>query len=94
MTLGPNAVRFAWVKAHVGTQGNEKADQLAREGAEVGDEGERMEKVITEGGLRQEWKRSRAEERKVKGSGVGRVVRWNRKARVNYVHCRTGKGNL
>jgi len=25
---------------------------------------------------------------------MGRVVRWNRKARVNYVHCRTGKGNL
>jgi len=30
----------------------------------------------------------------VKGTGVGRVVRWNRKARVNYVHCRTGTGNL
>jgi len=25
---------------------------------------------------------------------MGRVVRWSRKARVNYVHCRTGKGNL
>ncbi|KAF8455176.1 hypothetical protein BGX38DRAFT_1169497, partial [Terfezia claveryi] len=23
-----------------------------------------------------------------------RVVRWNRKARLNYVQCRTGKGNL
>jgi len=31
-----------------------------------------MEKVITEGGLRQEWKRRRAEERKVKGAGMGR----------------------
>jgi len=30
----------------------------------------------------------------VRGKGIGRVVRWNRKARVNYVHCRTGKGNL
>jgi len=30
----------------------------------------------------------------VRGTGMGRVVRWNRKARVNYVHCRTGKGNL
>jgi len=28
--LGPDAVRFAWVKAHVGTQGNEKADQMAK----------------------------------------------------------------
>lgn len=26
--LGPDAVRFAWVKAHVGTQGSEKADQI------------------------------------------------------------------
>jgi len=92
--LGPDAVRFAWVKAHVGTRGNEKADQMAKSGAELGDEDEGMNKVITEGGLRQEWKRRRAEERKVKGTGMGRVVRWNRKARVNYVHCRTGKGNL
>ena len=30
--LGPNAVRFAWVKAHVGTHGNEKADQMAKSG--------------------------------------------------------------
>jgi len=92
--LGPDAIRFAWVKAHVGTRGNEKADQMAKSGAELGDEDEGMNKVITEGGLRQEWKRRRAEERKVKGTGMGRVVRWNRKARVNYVHCRTGKGNL
>jgi len=53
-----------------------------------------MEKVITEGGLKQEWRRRRAEERKVKGTGMGGVVRWNRKARINDVHCRTGKGNL
>jgi len=92
--LGPDAVRFAWVKAHVGTRGNEKADRMAKAGAELGDEDEGMQKVITEGGLRQEWKRRRAEERKVKGTGMGRVVKWNRKARVNYVHCRTGKGNL
>jgi len=92
--LGPDAVRFAWVKAHVGTRGNERADQMAKSGAELGDEDEGMNKVITEGGLRQEWKRRRAEERKVKGTGMGRVVRWNRKARVNYVHYRTGKGNL
>ena len=92
--LGPDAVRFAWVKAHVGIQGNEKADQMAKAGAELGDENEGMQKVITEGGLRQEWKKRRAEERKVKGTGMGRVVKWNCKARVNYVHCRTGKGNL
>jgi len=57
---------------------------MAKPGAELGEEDEGMEKVITEGGLRQEWKRRRAEERKVKGMGMGRVIRWNRKARVNY----------
>jgi len=92
--LGPDAVRFAWVKAHLGTQGNERADLMAKSGANLGDEEEGIEKVITEGGLRQEWKRRRAEERKVKGTGMGRVVRWNSRAQVNYVHCRTGKDNL
>jgi len=48
------AVRFACVKAHVGTQGNEKADQLAKEGAELEGEDEGMEKAIAEGGLRQD----------------------------------------
>jgi len=30
--LGPDAVRFSWVKAHVGTRGNEVADRMAKEG--------------------------------------------------------------
>jgi len=67
---------------------------MAKSGAVFGDGDEGMGTLITEGELRQEWKRRRAEERKVKGSGMERLVRWNRKARVNYVHCRTGKGNL
>ena len=92
--LGPDAVRFVSVKAHVGTCGIGKADQMAKAGTELGDEDEGIQKVITEGGLRQKWKSRRAEERKVKGTGMRRVVRWNRKAPVNYVHCRTGKGNL
>ena len=49
---------------------------------------------ITEGGLQQESKKIRDNERNVEGVGAGGVVWWNRKARVNYVHCRTGKGNL
>jgi len=32
--LGPDAIRFAWVKAHVGTQGSGKADQMATSRAE------------------------------------------------------------
>ena len=30
----------------------------------------------------------------MKGMGMGRVVRWNRKAQINNVHCRNGKVNL
>jgi len=52
------------------------------------------EPQITEGGLKQAWKRKREEERRVKEAGMGRVVKWNWKARVMYVQCRTGKGNL
>jgi len=72
--LGPDTVRFAWVKAHVGTQGDEKAEQMAKSRAELGDEEEGKEKVIMQGDLRQEWKRRRAEERKVKGTGMGQTV--------------------
>jgi len=49
------------------------------------DHGERLQQV---------WKRKREEERKVEGAGVGGVDRWNRECRVNYVQCRTSKGNL
>ena len=34
------------------------------------------------------------EERKVEGTGKGRVIGWGRMAMVNYTRCRTGKGNL
>jgi len=47
--LGPDAVRLAWVKAHVGTRGNESVDQLAKEWADLPEEG--VEKVLAEGGL-------------------------------------------
>jgi len=49
---------------------------------------------ITEGGLKQAWSRMREEERRVKEAGMGRVLRWNRRARVACVQCRTGRGNL
>jgi len=48
------------------------ADQMAKAGTELGDDEEGMEKVITEGGLRQEWKRRRTEERKVEKVGDGK----------------------
>lgn len=42
------------------------------------------EPQITEGGLRKEWKK-REVERRVWDAGRGRVVKWERKARVNFL---------
>ena len=59
------------MKAHVATQGNEKADQMAKSGAKLRDEEEGDgESNHGGGGSRQESKRRRAEERKVKGMGM------------------------
>jgi len=33
-TLGPEAVRFGWIKAHIGIHGNEKADEQAKLGTQ------------------------------------------------------------
>lgn len=33
---GEDAVRFGWIKAHVGIYGNEQADRLAKKGAGEG----------------------------------------------------------
>jgi len=51
-----------------------KRQSIWQSRAELGDEEEGMEKVIIERDLRQEWKRRRAEERKVKGTGMGQTV--------------------
>jgi len=52
---GPNTVRFAWVKAHVGTQGNELVGQLTKEGVTLSKEweGEGLERLVVERGVRQ-----------------------------------------
>jgi len=81
--LGPVGVRFGWVISHIGIIGNEEADEQPKLGTE---DLYPIPPYITEGGLKEEWKKRREVERKVKGTGMGRVVRWNRKARVNYVH--------
>jgi len=87
--VGPKAVSFGWAKAHNEVHGNERASQLAKEATNLYPE----ETQITERGLKQAWKKMR-EDGRVKGTGMGRVVKSNRKARVIYVQCRTGKGNL
>ena len=50
--------------------------------------------VITKGGLKEGWTRMRKEERYMRSTEEKRVVNYERKARVLYVHYRTGKGNL
>jgi len=74
--MGPGAVSFGWVKAHVGTRGNELANQLAKEGATLSEEWG-VARMVTEAELRQRWKKMREEGRKVKGTGMGmgKVVR-------------------
>jgi len=54
--MGPGAVRLGWVKSHIGTHGNEKADEQAKLGAQ---ELYPDLPYITEGGLKQEWKKRR-----------------------------------
>jgi len=69
--LGPNAVSFRWVKAHNELFGNKEADRLAKMATQLYPE----DPQITEGGLKQAWRKMREKERRVKGAGMGRVVR-------------------
>ena len=89
--LRPKAVCLEWVKSHVGIESNKEADKKAKLDA---NEEDLAFPVITEGGLKEVWKKLRKEERCMRGTGDRRVVKWERKVRVSYVHCRTNKGNL
>ena len=88
--LGPNVVSLGWVKSHIRIKGNEEADKKAKLCADIEDPAF----PVMEGSLKEAWKKMRKEERCVRGTREGRVVKWERKARVSYVHCRTNKGNL
>ena len=82
-------LRLAWVKAHVGVSGNERADGLPKAGClAFGDP------QVTEWGVRALWKWLRAGQRGVVGLCAGRAPRWGRRAISRYAQARTRKGDL
>ena len=71
--LGRNAVSLARFKCHIGLNGNEEEDKKAKPGTNSEDP---AFPVITEGGLKKGSKKIGKEERCMRGTGEGRVVKW------------------
>lgn len=84
-----SSLRFGWVKVHVGVEGSEWADAMAKAGCRGS-----LLPQISEGGVRAFWKALRAGERAQTGLGAGRVVHWKRRGVLRYTQLRVGKGDV
>ena len=82
------------MKSHIGIAGNELADKNAKKGTLWRRQDQKP--WVTEGGLKQYIKQTRAHSRgqDQPGYGKGRVLDWNRKATTTYTHLRTNKGPI
>lgn len=92
MAAAGKTIKIAWIKAHVGIPGNEKADEAARRGAGM-EEGTRVTpnaEIIT---VAQTLSKRKASWRR-KAWGDGLPLTWSRKACSAYTRLRTGRGNI
>ena len=88
--FGAGAISLAWVKAHMGIPGNERADLEAKSAVETGGG-----TAVMEGGMRAMVKEGRKKERVVKVFCMGRVERWSSSLAVMaYSQLRMRKGQL
>ncbi|KAI4086015.1 MAG: hypothetical protein L6R37_008452, partial [Teloschistes peruensis] len=87
LTRGNRTVKIVWGKAHIGIEGNERADEAAKEGTTQPEV-----RIITSGGLRQWDNALRKEERGGTDLGKRRIMDLSRKTVTNYTRCRTNRG--
>lgn len=83
------SMQFGWVKAHVGIEGNEHADRMAKAGCR-----ESLLPQITEGGVRARWKDIRGRGWAATGLGMGWVVLCSRRAVLRYTQLWVGRGDV